>query len=68
LAKKTKETFVEQVQKQEPVYNREELIAAAFSFGVKPEVVAGALRLAGRDKMTRTEAEETIRKFLRRKV
>jgi len=52
----------------EHTYGREELINAASSFGVKPEVVAGALRLAGKNSMTRTEAEEAIRKFLRRKV
>lgn len=53
---------------KEPVYSRDELIAAASSFGVKPEVVAGALKLADKDSMTRSEAEEAIRKFLRRKV
>jgi hypothetical protein len=68
LAKETKETVVEQVQPQEPVYSRDELIAAAVSFGVKPEVVAGALRLAGKDSMTRAEAEKAIKAFLERKV
>jgi len=61
VAKKKKES-------NEPVYSRDELIASAPSFGVKPEVVAGALRLAGKDAMTRCEAEEAVRKFLRRKV
>ncbi len=64
MAKETKETFVEQA----PVYSRDELIAAASSFGVKPEVVAGALRLAGKDSLTRTEAEKAIKIFLERKV
>ncbi|WP_027717298.1 hypothetical protein [Desulfovirgula thermocuniculi] len=58
----------EQVQEREPVYSREELIAAAFSFGVKPEVVAGALHLAGKDSMTRAEAEVAIKQFLTRRV
>lgn len=62
-----KEKPIEQYQ-QEPVYSREELIAAASSFGVKPEVVAGALRLAGKDSMTKTEAEKAIKSFLERKV
>ncbi len=56
------------VQEQEPVYSRDELIAAASSFGVKPEVVAGALRLARKDAMTRSEAEAAIKKFRERKV
>ena len=52
----------------EPHYSRSELIEAAFSFGVKPEVVAGALRLAGKDSMTRPEAEKAIKRFLQRRV
>lgn len=56
------------IEIEEPVYSRNELIAAASSFGVKPEVVAGALRLAGKDNMTRTEAEKVIKAFLERKV
>jgi len=67
LAKTKKKEGVPREQK-EPVYSRDELIAAAFSFGVKPEVVAGAMRLAGKDSMTRAEAERAIRKFLERKV
>lgn len=53
---------------QESVYSRSELIDAAFSFGVKPEVVAGALKLACKDSMTKTEAEKAIKDFLKRKV
>ena len=53
---------------EEPVYNRSELITAASSFGVKPEVVAGALKLSGKDTMTKTEAEKAIKDFLKRKV
>ena len=67
MAKK-KPVSVEQTQQQEPVYSREELIAAAFSFGVKPEVVAGALRLVGKDSLTRAEVEKAIETFLERKV
>jgi hypothetical protein len=64
---KTKQIF-EQPTRQESVYSRDELIAAASSFGVKPEVVAGALRLAGKDSMTKAEAEKAIKNFLERKV
>ena len=53
---------------EEPVYSRSELIAAASSFGVKPEVMAGALKLAGKDTMTKSEAEKAIKAFLERKV
>jgi len=63
-----KEKAVSVEQGQEPVYSREELIAAASSFGVKPEVVAGALRLTGKDSLTKTEAEKAIKTFLERKV
>lgn|GEM_PF-2361628 len=49
-------------------YGRDELMQAAFSFGVKPEVMAGALKLAGKDKMTKTQAQAAVKKFLERKV
>jgi len=54
--------------KSRTVYSRSELIEAAYSFGVKPEVVAGALKLAGKDKMTKSEAEKAIKLYLERKV
>jgi hypothetical protein len=53
---------------REAVYGRGELIDAASSFGVKPEVMAGALHLAGKDVMTRAQAENAIKRFLERKV
>jgi len=56
------------VQQPESVYSRSELIASASSFGVKPEVVAGALKLAGKDTMTKAEAEKAVKDFLERKV
>lgn len=52
----------------ETIYSRDELIAAASAFGVTPEVVAGALRLAGTDRMTRAGAEAAIKRFLTREV
>ena len=61
-----KDRPIKQTQESEPIYSREELIAAASSFGVKSEVAAGALRLAGKDNMTRAEAEKAIKKFLER--
>ena len=53
---------------EEPVYSRSELIAAASSFGVKPEVMVGALKLTGKESMTKTEAEKAIKDFLKRRV
>ncbi len=53
---------------QEPVYSREELIAGATAFGVRPEVVAGALKLAGKDRMTKAEMATAIEAFLSRGV
>lgn len=50
------------------LYIREELIAGAAGFGVKPEVVAGALKLVGRDRMTRDEASKAIEAYLKREV
>jgi hypothetical protein len=55
-------------QRSEARYGRSELIAAASSFGVKPEVMVGALKLAGKDTMTKAEAEKAIKAFLERKV
>ena len=56
------------VQQPEARYSHSELIEAASSFGVKPEVMAGALKLAGKDTMTKAEAEKAIKDFLKRKV
>ena len=55
-------------QRLEARYSHSELIAAASSFGVKPEVMVGALKLAGKESMTKTEAEKAIKAFLERKV
>ena len=56
------------VRQPEARYSRSELIEAASSFGVKPEVMAGALKLAGKDTMTKAEAEKAVKDFLERKV
>jgi len=66
--KEPKEDIAVEQEVTESKYSREELLAGASSFGVKPEVVAGALRLAGKDSMTKTEAEKAIKSFLERKV
>lgn len=64
------EKVKEQVAKKQSdaIYSRSELIEAASSFGVKPEIMAGAFRLAGKDEMTRGEAQAAVKRFLERKV
>ncbi len=68
MSKKKEPDRTMTVQQPEARYSRSELIAAASSFGVKPEVMAGALKLAGKDKMTKSEAEKAIKLYLERKV
>lgn len=68
MSKKKEPDRTMMVQQPEACYSRSELIAAASSFGVKPEVMAGALKLAGKDTMTKAEAEKAIKAFLERKV
>jgi hypothetical protein len=72
---KTQETqgTVEVKQASTPVveeskYTRADLMANASAFGVKPEIVAGACHLAGKDLYTKTEAEQAIKAFLGREV
>ena len=50
------------------MYDKDELISSAKAFGVKPEVMAGAIKLAGKDSFTRAETEDAIKIFLERKV
>ena len=59
---------VQPIQPPEACYSRSELLAVASSFGVKPEVMAGALKIVAKDYMTKAEAKEAIKKFLERKV
>ena len=68
MSKKKEPDRTMTVQQPEARYSRSELIEAAFSFGVKPEIVAGAAKLVGKDKMTKAEAEKAIIAFLERKV
>ena len=68
MSKKKPDKTDKTVETPESVYSRSELIEAALSFGVKPEIVAGATKLAGKDKMTKSEAEKAIKLYLERKV
>jgi hypothetical protein len=53
----------------ESEYSAAELANAARArFGVQPEVVSAALKLAGKDKATLTEAQRIVKTFKERKV
>ena len=64
---KKKETEAQKTS-PEPTYSRAEIMAAAFSFGVKPEVMAGALRMVSKDRLTKLEILRAIEQFKQRKV
>ena len=54
---------------KEPQYGITELMSAArLRFNVPPEVVGVALKIAGKEKATFTEAQAIIKTFLERKV
>ncbi|MFZ7103373.1 MAG: hypothetical protein ACOWWO_12060 [Peptococcaceae bacterium] len=55
-------------RKQESLFTAEELRQGARSLGVKPEVMAGAVKLAGKSKMTKAEVKAAIIKFTKREV
>jgi hypothetical protein len=49
----------------ESLYSVEDLVAGAAGFGVKPEVVAGALRMGGvSGPISRSDCAELIARFL----
>lgn len=53
----------------EMVYTRNELMSDADSaFGVRPEVMAGAMAFVGKKEMTKTEAEAAVKLFIERVV
>lgn len=52
----------------EPVYSREEILSNAGAFGVRAEIVAGALRLTKKDRLTRAEVLDLIQQFKERAV
>lgn len=52
----------------ETMYTREEIEASPSSFGVRAEVLAGALRLAEGDELSRSQVFSAIETFKKRKV
>lgn len=62
------EISVANPKEQEELYNIQYLIDNAKALGYKKEVVAGALLNCEKTQMSKTEFEETIKKFLGKKV
>lgn len=52
----------------EPTYTKREVLDASARFGVSPDVMAGALRNAGKENYTRADIEKAIQDFKKRKV
>lgn len=52
----------------ESTYTRDEILDNAKAFGESVEVVAGAVRLSGKDVLTKTEVKGFIQKFKTKKV
>jgi len=68
MEKKGVKAEVNDNKSQETIYSRVELLENSAVFGVKPEVMAGALKLAGKDSMTKNDAQTAVRIFLERRV
>ena len=67
--KKDKPEQDQEVQVEETKYSAAELIGAAeAAFGVKPEVVATALKVAKLSEATKAQAEAAIEKFMKKEV
>lgn len=66
--KKTAET-VKETTPLEPEYTAEEFAVCARSvFGVSPDIVTAALRVAGVKKTTKSAAEKIIKEFCKKEV
>ena len=62
-------TEIQETVAEEAVYTKDELIAAAETvFNVKPEVVAAALKMAGKSEATKTETETAVKDFMQKEV
>ena len=59
----------EQKTAKEPIYSVNELASNAKKiFGTRPECVFASLKAAGKSKCTVSEAQEIMKKFLKREV
>lgn len=52
----------------EPKFSRVEILSNAEAFGVRMEVLAGALKLADKEHLTRQEVLDAIKQFRERTV
>lgn len=52
----------------EPIFEKAELIKSAYLFGTVPEIMAGALSLLKKEKVTKQEATNAIKAFIARPV
>lgn len=55
-------------KEQEAVYSKDELMAAAVSFTTKPETIAAAIKLTGKNVLTRREMSAAVKEFLEKEV
>ena len=52
----------------EDVYTLNDLVANAGIFGVKPEAIIGAMKMAGKEEATKDEISKFLAEFLRKEV
>lgn len=58
----------DKVQEVVPAFEKSEIINSAGLFGTVPEIMAGALSLVHKDKITKSEVEAAVKAFLVRPV
>lgn len=54
--------------KATPIFEKSEIIESASLFGTSPEIMAGALTLVNKEKITKQEAENALKAFLKKPV
>lgn len=64
----TKQEEKQAVKLPEDTYTIEDFVANADAFGVKPEAIIGAMKLAGKDVATKEEMAKYLAEFLRKEV
>jgi len=64
----TKQEKKQAVKLPEDTYTIEDFVANADAFGVKPEAIIGAMKLAGKDVATKEEMAKYLAEFLRKEV
>lgn len=66
--KDNKSKVVTKAKAPETLYSRREILDAASSFGVKQELLAGALSLSNKEDLSKSEVNNLIKNFKERKV